>query len=101
MLYEVITTGSKTLIRIVHGDKFQYWEPFNLQHDYRYQVERHLYKNALGNKLMFEEINHDLGLIFSYQWATSDQHGFIRQATLKRRNNLNALVKTQPALKIA
>ena len=75
-------TGSKTLLRVdVDGDTHE-WEPFNLEHDGRYQTSRNLYKNTLGNKLCFEEINHDLQLAFVYTWATSETYGFARQCKL-------------------
>ncbi|MGL6295125.1 MAG: hypothetical protein ACRC3K_01835 [Plesiomonas sp.] len=75
-------TGSKTLVRISNEQGMSYWEPFNTQHDYRYKVERNIYKNATGNKLIFEEINHDLGLAFHYEWSTSDRFGFVRTSTI-------------------
>jgi hypothetical protein len=53
-----------------------------MEHDGLYLMNRHLYKNLLGNKLCFEEINHDLQLVFRYTWATSDSYGFIRQCEL-------------------
>ena len=76
-------TGSRTLVMIEAADKQILWEPFAPLHDRVYRVTRNLYKNVLGDKLIFEEINHDLGLCFSYQWATSDKYGFIKQATLE------------------
>ncbi len=52
-----------------------------------YRLERNLYKNVTGNKLIFEEINHDLGLTYRYAWRTSDRFGFVRTARLQ--NNLS------------
>ena len=64
-------TGSKTLIRIgANGDQ-QDWEPFKAERSTRYSITRNLYKSVLGNKLCFEEINHDLQLLFRYTWLTS------------------------------
>ncbi len=37
----------------------------------------------LGDKLCFEEVNHDLGLAFRYTWATSDEYGFVRRCELQ------------------
>lgn len=76
-------TGSKTLVRVVGAGQEQVWEPFNLEHDGRFDVSRNLYKNLLGNKLCFEENNHTLGLSFRYTWVTSDRFGFIRQCELE------------------
>ncbi len=82
-IHENIThTGSKTLLRVHHNSNCEEWEPFNMEHDGRYQISRHLYKNVLGNKLCFEEINHDLQLVFRYSWMSSDSYGFIRECEL-------------------
>ena len=76
-------SGSKTLVRASIDDIEHEWEPFNMEHDGRYHINRHLYKNELGNKLYFEEINHDLRLVFRYNWMTSDQYGFDRKCELE------------------
>ena len=75
-------TGSKTLLRVERNREWHSWEPFNPEHNDRYRVSRHLYKNTLGNKLCFEEINHDLQLAFEYTWATSEIYGFVRHCRL-------------------
>ena len=76
-------TGSKTLIRTLADARAREWEPFNRAHDGRYSTSRNLYKNLLGNKLCFEEINHDLRLAFRYCWLTSDRYGFVRRCELE------------------
>ncbi len=76
-------TGSKTLIRADVDGKLREWEPFNKEHDGLYNTTRNLYKNLLGNKLCFEEINHDLQVAFRYRWVTSDIYGFARQCELE------------------
>ena len=76
-------TGSKTLLSTkIDGHRYE-WEPFNKGHVGRYATSRNLYKNILGNKLCFEEINHDLELAFRYCWVTSDTYGFARQCELE------------------
>ena len=47
-----------------------------------YKTSRNLYKNSYGNKVVFEEINHDLGLTFRYQWNSSNQFGFVKKSTI-------------------
>jgi len=84
-------TGCKTLFRVGDAGQSSDWEPFNRQHDTRYNISRNLYKNLLGNKLCFEEINHDLQLRYKYTWATSDEYGFVRQCALE---SLSDEVKT-------
>ena len=76
-------TGSKTMLRVESQGSVRDWEPFNREHDGVYSIRRNLYKNLLGNKLCFEEINEDLGLVFRYTWLTSDRFGFVRQCELQ------------------
>lgn len=75
-------TGSKTIIRILKDGKLHIWEPFSIHFANLYQLERNLYKNVYGNKILFEEINHDLNLSFQYQWCTSDRYGFVKTSKL-------------------
>ena len=76
------TTGSKTLFLVSKAGKTSLWEPFSDKYAGVYKITRNLYKNAYGNKIIFEEINHDLSLNFSYQWNSSDQFGFIKKSTI-------------------
>lgn len=75
-------TGSKTIIRLEHHDKLQVWEPFSARSEAVYNCQRNLYKNRYGNKVIFEELNHDLGLLYRYEWNNSDRFGFVKRATL-------------------
>jgi hypothetical protein len=75
-------TGSKTILRVRVDGNTQLWEPFNREHLGRYSITRNLYKSVLGNKLRFEEVNHDLRLSFSYTWLTSNEFGFVRRGEL-------------------
>jgi len=76
-------TGSRTLLRAHQGTGFELWEPFNREQVGKFDTTRNLYKNTLGNKLCFEEINHDLNLAFRYTWLTSSRYGFVRQCELE------------------
>lgn len=80
-------TGSKTVLQIHVDGKINLWEPFSESLVSMYNVQRNLYKNSYGNKLVFEEINEDLGLIFRYQWSSSDQYGFVKKSTLVNTSN--------------
>jgi hypothetical protein len=75
-------TGSKSIF-IIHknGDK-HIWEPFSLRYASLFKTTRNLYKNVYGNKVIFEEINHDLGLTFQYEWNSSNSYGFVRKSRL-------------------
>ena len=76
-------TGSKTIVKVAAGNDFLYWEPFNRDQDNMYATTRNLYKSIYGDKLCFEEVNHDLELTFRYSWATSSQYGFVRKCELE------------------
>ncbi|MBN2236968.1 MAG: hypothetical protein JW729_05380, partial [Bacteroidales bacterium] len=75
-------TGSKTILLVHQQDKTMLWEPFSMKYEGVYQIVRNLYKNAYGNKIIFEEINQNLGLTYRYQWNTSNQFGFVKKARL-------------------
>ncbi|NNK19198.1 MAG: hypothetical protein HKP49_08615, partial [Maribacter sp.] len=75
-------TGSKTILHIHSEGKTHLWEPFSVRYARIYRTKRNLYKNSYGNKVIFEEINEDLGLTFSYQWCSSNKYGFVKKATL-------------------
>jgi len=79
-------TGGKTIIRVYSDDKQLLWEPFSIRYEGTYTFERNIYKNVSGNKIIFEEINHDLKLSFSYSWKFSEQYGFVRQSNLLNSN---------------
>ena len=81
------TTGSKTVILVEESNRELLWEPFSSYYRGAYRIERNLYKNAYGNKIIFEELNADLDLTFRYQWAPSERFGFVRHATLTSSAN--------------
>jgi len=75
-------TGSKTILRIQKDGKSNVWEPFSIRYSNLYNLQRNLYKSIFGNKIIFEEINHDLELTFQYQWANSNLYGFVKSSSL-------------------
>ena len=86
------TTGSKTILRVEEGGKSLLWEPFSVFTDSVYNTETNLYKSEYGNVVIFEQINHDLGLSFKYQWSSSNQFGFARRATLSNLSKTKKVV---------
>ena len=80
-------TGSKTIIRIKNERVLKIWEPFSIRQFDTYKTRQNLYKNSYGNKIVFEEVNEDLNLIFRYQWASSNAFGFVRTATIINTSN--------------
>ncbi len=75
-------TGSKSVFQIRADDQIHVWEPFSVRFTGKYSISRNLYKSIYGNKIIFEEINHDFGLIFRYQWNSSKVYGFVKKSAL-------------------
>ncbi len=76
-------TGSKTMVQVHQNGETLVWEPFSVRNEAQFRTTRNVYKNEFGNKLIFEEINHDLALAFSYEWNNSSEFGFIKKSTIK------------------
>ncbi|WP_282124637.1 hypothetical protein [Algibacter mikhailovii] len=80
-------TGSKTIFQVHVDGEIKIWEPFSQRQMGLYQTRRNLYKNTYGNKVVFEEINENLGLTFRYKWSSSNRFGFVKSSTLINNNN--------------
>ncbi|MBI9014793.1 MAG: hypothetical protein JEZ08_21360 [Clostridiales bacterium] len=76
------TTGSHTVMIVTRDDKSFLWQPFSAHNGNVYEITRNIYKNTIGNKIVFEEINHDLEVSYSYTWKSSDSFGFIKESKL-------------------
>ncbi len=86
-------TGSKTLFRVVRNDRTYLWEPFSARYAGLYRCRRNIYKNIYGNKLLFEEVNHDLGLTYRYAWRTGDRFGFVKSSWLRNDSDAECAVE--------
>lgn len=75
-------TGSKSIFLVQQGGIQHIWEPFSNRYEGIHRSSRNLYKHIFGNKIIFEEINHDLQLSFQVEWNSSDQFGFVRKSRL-------------------
>jgi hypothetical protein len=75
-------SGTKTLLRVQKNDKVYLWEPFSTLYKGVYNTSRNLFKNKFGNKVIFEEINHDLDLTFIFEWNSSNLYGFVKKSKL-------------------
>nr|MBP6688142.1 hypothetical protein [Lacibacter sp.] len=75
-------TGSKTILRVTKSNNTVFWEPFSVRSEGRFDVTRNLYQNKWCNKILFEEINHDLQVSFQYEWSSSNLFGFVKQSKL-------------------
>ncbi|MFZ4059288.1 MAG: hypothetical protein ACOYKE_14190, partial [Ferruginibacter sp.] len=87
------TTGSKSVFWVNANNKTHLWEPFSIRGEGKFNVSRNLYKSKFGNKIIFEEINHDLGLCFNYKWSSSNQYGFVRTSNLVNLSDAVVQVK--------
>ncbi len=79
-------TGSRTVVKLIEKEKIFIWEPFRDSMKVMYHIERSLFKNDVGNRIIFQEINNSLKLLFSYEWSTSEQFGFVRSSSLTNLN---------------
>ncbi len=86
-------TGSKTVFLVEKAEKTFLWEPFSKELASVYQVERNLYKSEYGNKIIFEEINHQLDIAFQYAWYNSEKFGFVRKSVVTNRGKNSLKIK--------
>lgn len=80
-------TGSKTIIHVAKNGATVLWEPFSVRSEGNFVVTRNLYQNKWCNKILFEEINHDLQASFQYEWGSSNLYGFVKQSKLINLSN--------------
>jgi len=92
-------TGSKTFLLVTTGGKTYLWEPFTPESEKIYSVQRNLYKSIYGNKIIFEEINEDLGVGFQYGWYNSEKFGFIKKSVVSNQNKANVTIDVLDGIK--
>jgi len=92
------TTGPQTVLLVDSNNRTCLWKPF-AQDAGVYDVERNLYKNRAGNKLIFEEINHDLDLAYTYSWASSEQFGFVKHSALLNIGHVDLQIRVLDGLR--
>jgi hypothetical protein len=73
---------SRFIVTSADGSR-RLWRPLETGGVRPYAIQRNLYKSDLGDALIFEEINNDLGLRFSVAWETSPEFGIHRKCTLE------------------
>lgn len=82
-------TGSKSIFRINHNNQIHIWEPFSERFNDKYSITRNIYKNSYGNKIIFEEIQHDFKVSFRYEWNSSNQFGFVKKSKITNHSENN------------
>jgi hypothetical protein len=86
------TTGGKTIFQVNQNGEIHVWEPFSERNAGLYKTTRNLYKNAIGNKIIFEETNHNFALTFRYEWNSSDIYGFVRKSSLENNGDKELII---------
>lgn len=87
--------GSKTIFQIFHDNQTWLWEPFSARQCGKYHIERNLYKNVPGTKVIFEEINKSLDLTFTYSWCTGEKFGFVKTSSLISSNPSKSSIQVE------
>ena len=77
------TTGPFTVLKMKpkKNQSANTWKPLSYL-PMKNSGQRNLYKDAIGDNIVFEEVNQSLGLTFRYQWLASKEFGFIRRAEI-------------------
>lgn len=75
-------SGVLTIMLVKWHGGWSLWEPWRASGRV-YALTRNLYKHACGSSLIFEEINHDLGLRFRWSLTTCERYGLVRHAHLE------------------
>ena len=81
LLRHADTSGALTVMLVTRGPRTSLWEPWS--DDARvYDVSRNLFKSVSGTSLVFEEINHDLGMRVRARLSGCDRFGLVRDVEL-------------------
>ncbi len=76
------TSGARTVLLVTRDGRTSLWEPWQ-DCERVYSITRNLYKCVAGTSLVFEEVNHDLGLRFRARLAGCDAFGLVRDVVLE------------------
>jgi hypothetical protein len=86
------TSGALTILLVERDGRTSLWEPWR-DGGRVYAVTRNLYKSVLGTSLVFEEINHDLGLRCRATLAGCDTFGLVRDVILENLRETPATIR--------
>ena len=92
MLQHADSSGALSLFRVGRNGFWSLWEPWK-SGTRAHRVERNLYKHVLGTDVLFEEINHDLGLRFRWSLTFSEAYGLVRHARLENLTDAPAEIR--------
>lgn len=104
IIHDASRTGGYTSIRVHTEEGLQLWRPLSNHYRGIYRVYKNAYKNAAGNRLILEEVNEDLGLVFTVEWTSAKKEGIIRRCALTNTSDrpikmdiLDGLLNVMPA----
>ncbi len=76
------SAGAMSIFLVRRDDReWALWEPWRPSGRV-YRITRNLYKHAHGSAVIFEEINHTLGVRFRWSLTASDEFGLVRECEL-------------------
>ena len=84
--------GPLTIFLVKHRESELLWMPWHPE-GRAYKLTRNLYKHAYGTSVIFEEINHTLGLRFVWSLAASEPYGLVRRCALENVGGKKASVR--------
>ena len=76
------TSGALTILLVTRGGRTALWEPW-ADGGRVYDITRNLYKSVTGETVVFEEVNHDLGLRLRTTLTGGGPFGLVREAVLE------------------
>lgn len=104
IVHDASRTGGYTSVRVHTEEGLQLWRPLSNHYRGIYRVWKNAYKNAAGNRLILEEVNEDLGLVFTVEWTSAKKEGIIRRCALTNTSGravkmdiLDGLMNVMPA----
>ena len=92
MLDNPHASGALSTFLVKHRDAEVLWTPWQPEGRV-YKLTRNLYKHAYGTSVIFEEINHTLGLRFCWSLAASEPYGLVRRCALENISGRKASVR--------
>ncbi len=83
--------GCLTALRLTRNGRAMLWQPWRRMES-AYALTRNLYKNIAGTSVVYEEINHDLALIFRYRLTAGEPFGLLRFCALENLADAETLI---------
>ncbi|MBS4014366.1 MAG: hypothetical protein KGZ97_11525 [Bacteroidetes bacterium] len=74
-------SGPFSIIKEINKDITEIWQPFGYNH--QSNIKRRLLKSSSGTSIVFEEMNHSLGLKFTYSWSSCETLGWVRKVKIE------------------